>query len=385
MIPQRKDRSIVDMKIAAALTLAFAVMLCSFNARGSDKEKLPPLRKQIAQMLMVGFNGTGPDLNKEMKRCVQDEEIGSVIIYETNVLNPGHPKNIVSKKQLTQLVSNLKKATKTNLLVAVDEEGGNVSRLKEKYGYPPTVKAQYIGDVDNPDTTLFYAKGIANSLAETGINMNYAPCIDVNINPKSPVIGARGRSFSSDPYKVITYAETFYDEQIKRGIASCYKHFPGHGSATTDSHEGFTDITSTWNDDELIPYKELIKAGKCDVVMTAHVYNSNFDKDYPATLSKNIITGILRNKLGFNGVVVSDDMLMDAISVKWDVKTSVRLAIDAGVDMLCFANQLVYDPEISTKIIDMIEQMVKDGSIKKERITESYLRIQALKKKLLEK
>lgn len=209
--------------------------------------------------------------------------------------------------------------------------------------------------------------------------MNLAPVVDLNVNPSNPVIGKLDRSFSADPVVVAQQARMVIDAFHQQGIIAALKHFPGHGSSTTDTHKDFTDVTATWSKKELDPYWALIREGYSDPVMTAHVFNARLDSLYPATLSKATIDGLLRKQLGFRGVVLSDDMQMKAIADRYGLEEAIRLAIDAGVDVLIFGNNVSYDPEIASKATSIIRHLVEKGAISPERINESYRRIMTLK------
>jgi beta-N-acetylhexosaminidase len=165
------------------------------------------------------------------------------------------------------------------------------------------------------------------------------------------------------------------------GVATCAKHFPGHGSARGDTHVGFVDVTTTWHERELVPFQRLIEAGLCDAIMSAHVFNAKLDPERPATLSRAVLTGILRERLGFRGVVLSDDMEMGAISSRYGLENSVPAALEAGVDVLCFGNNLSFDPDIAPKAIEILARAVEAGRISEQRIEESYQRVLALKRK----
>ncbi|MEM7297496.1 MAG: glycoside hydrolase family 3 N-terminal domain-containing protein, partial [Bacteroidota bacterium] len=261
------------------------------------------------------------------------------------------------------------------------EEGGWVSRLKTRYGFPKTVSAEYLGNIDNADSTRFYASQIANLLDSFGINMNYAPVLDVNLNPQNPVIGKIERSFSPDYDEVIKHANWVIEEHQESNVIPVLKHFPGHGSSKTDTHLGITDVTSTWQLEELYPYSALIDSGKVSAVMTAHIVNSTLDRSKnPATLSKKVVTGLLRDFLKYNGVIISDDMQMGAIDNEYGIKEAVRLSIEAGVDILMFANNVIDENRVSsTTIHNLIKDLVKEEVISQERIASSYARIMKLK------
>jgi beta-N-acetylhexosaminidase len=220
-------------------------------------------------------------------------------------------------------------------------------------------------------------------LKKVGINLNFAPVLDLSINPDSPIISKLERAFSHDSNTVIQYAKIFVEAHRKEGILCAYKHFPGHGSALGDTHQGFVDVTYTWQPIELLPYKALLREINT-LVMTAHVVNRTLDKSgYPATLSAPILTELLRKQLGFEGVIVSDCMQMDAIKKHYSLREAVIKAIHAGVDILVFSNQLVPYFQDPKEIIEIILSEIKAGHISEKRIDESYQRIQTLKQQLI--
>jgi beta-N-acetylhexosaminidase len=213
--------------------------------------------------------------------------------------------------------------------------------------------------------------------------MNFAPVVDLNINSKNPIIGALGRSFSADPEIVFTNAKIFIEYHTKYNIITVAKHFPGHGSSMSDSHLGLVDVTNTYQAKELDPYIELQKEQLLTAVMTAHIINKNIDEKYPATLSYNFIQKILREQIGFTGVVISDDMQMNAIVDNFGTKEAIINAINAGCDIILLSNNgsAKYNENLLYESFDIIYNAVKEGKIKKERIEESYKRIYELKKK----
>lgn len=364
-----------------ALSLFIAAILLA----GCEKvdPNVPPIEEQIGQMLLVGFRGTTLTADNHIIRDLEDYNLGGVILYEKDGPTQSRPRNIQSPEQLKQLITDLKTHSTQKLIVAIDQEGGMVNRLKTSYGFPATVTAQYLGTKNNEDTTRHYASSIASTLDEMGINMNFAPVVDLNINPESPAIGSLGRSFSAKPDTVVFHAGIFIDEQKKRNIMSCCKHFPGHGSATSDSHLGLTDVTNTWSETELEPYRQLISSGKCQMIMSAHVFNQKLDATYPATLSSKILTGILRNELEFDGVIVSDAMEMGAIADNFGQEEAIEKAINAGCDLLLFSNNTTtYNEEIVPETVSLIKKLVIEGKITESRIKKSYDRIMKLKEEL---
>jgi beta-N-acetylhexosaminidase len=347
--------------------------------RGEDS-----LSVKIGQMIMIGFRGLDARKEPRLEADLRSRGIGGVVLFDYDLPSASPVRNIDSPEQVVRLVSELQSMSKVPLFVAIDQEGGRVSRLKPSRGFPPSVTAAHLGALDNPDSTRAAAASIAALLKRLKINMDLAPDVDLNINPDNPVIGRLGRSFSKDPKVVTRQARIFVDEFRAAGVIPVLKHFPGHGSSTTDTHKDFTDVTATWKKSELNPYRNLIRNGYDFPVMTAHVFNARLDGTYPATLSKPVVDSLLRRDLGFRGVVISDDMQMRAISSLYGLETAIRLAIDAGVDILLFGNNAgVYDPEIAEKATGIIRSLVERGLVTPERIDRSYRRIISLKQRTI--
>ncbi len=373
------------MKVIAPVVLGALILMIMTGCEDNPAEPegitvSGETRAKIGQMIMVGFRGTELADTNSIIEDITERNIGGVILYEYDVPSHSRPRNIESPIQLQQLCADLQALDSTALLIAIDQEGGYVDRLKESYGFPPTVTAQHLGDVDNPDTTHYWAASCAATLTDMGIDLNLAPVVDLNVNPECPVIGAYERSFSADPEIVTSNASIWIENHHTLGILCAIKHFPGHGSSTTDSHLGMVDITETWSETELEPFENIIDAGICDIVMTAHVFERNIDPNYPATLSSAFIDGLLRGELGFGGVVISDDM-QGAIVDEFGISTAIEKSINAGVDILIFSNNSSeYDPEIAHEAIEIIVGLIESGTITVERIEESYDRIMVLKR-----
>ncbi|NOQ47430.1 MAG: glycoside hydrolase family 3, partial [Desulfobulbaceae bacterium] len=215
------------------------------------------------------------------------------------------------------------------------------------------------------------------------INFNLAPVVDLDCNPDNPIIGGYERSFSTDPGLVARFADAFIAAHHQQKVACCLKHFPGHGSAGSDSHLGFVDITEHWRQEELRPFSTLFRDGFCDAVMTAHVVQRTLDPSgMPATLSHEIISGMLRNGLGFTGVILTDDLQMRAISDKWGFKEAVQRAVLAGIDMVIVGNNLVRRQDAVEEGIRAVAELLDIGRIDEDRIRASISRINVLKKKI---
>ena len=313
---------------------------------------------------------------------IRDHNLGGVVLFDFDTPTATPVRNVASPEQLTALVSGLQAAAATPLIVAIDEEGGKVARLDQRHGFPPTVSAQAMGERNDLAYTRQQAGAMADTLRSVGVNLNLAPVVDLNVNPANPIIGSLGRSFSADPTVVVEQAGAFIEAHHAAGVACTLKHFPGHGSSTGDTHLGVVDVTATWSATELIPFSRLIATETVDAILTAHVFNSTLDPDYPATLSQATVTGILRERLGYDGLVLSDDMQMGAIRDAFGYEDAVRLAINAGVDVLTIANQQVFEEGIVATTIDLVERLVGEGQISEARIDASYRRIVAFKASL---
>ncbi|MEX0647061.1 MAG: glycoside hydrolase family 3 N-terminal domain-containing protein [Balneolaceae bacterium] len=341
------------------------------------------LEEKIGQMLMIGFRGMEVSDTSHIVRDLEKYNLGGVILFDYDVPLQQPVRNIENREQVRRLNSDLQKFAGNSLLIAIDQEGGRVARLKPSKGFLPHRSAQYLGDLDDPDSTRFYASSQADMLRNLGFIVNFAPVVDVNTNPDNPVIGSIERSFSEDPAVVTRHTAIFLEEFSKKNILGVLKHFPGHGSAWNDSHLGMADVTETWQPLELEPYKDLIKTEYTFGIMTAHVFNEHLDSEVPATLSGNVQTELLRDSLGFQGLLFSDDMQMEAIRSFYGLEESIKMALLAGVDILVFGNNSIYDSEIVPKATQIIKDLVESGEVPEEVIDKSFRRIQMVKEDLL--
>ena len=320
------------------------------------------LTSQIANMIIIGFEGE--KVPKNLARFIHENGIGGVILFKKNIKNPA---------QLQLLTRELKSLDST-IMIATDQEGGLVERLSDKNGFYHTPKPVEVARMGEETAKVVY-ESMAKMLHSTGINVNFAPSVDLAKNPKNRVIFKYGRAFSANPKEVIRYGGIFMKAMEKEGVLSVLKHFPGHGSSLADSHKGFVDVSESWGKEELEPFTGL----DAKMVMSAHIFNRYLDEKYPATLSKKS-NAILR-KSGFDGVLVSDDLQMRAISQNYDLNTTLKAGINASVDMLLFGNQLARPIMIET-LVKNIQALVKSGDIDIRRIREANRRINALKKEL---
>ncbi|MFO7527062.1 MAG: glycoside hydrolase family 3 N-terminal domain-containing protein [Ignavibacteriaceae bacterium] len=331
------------------------------------------LEHKISQMLMVGFPGNELT-DSTIINDIQLRKIGGVILMGYNITSPS---------QVQQLTNSLQSNSQTPLFISVDQEGGRVARLKETNGFAATKTAFEIGTlINNEDSTRVWASLMAGWLQQSGFNVNLAPVADVNVNPNSPAIGLLDRSFSEIPEQVFQHNSWFINEFHDKNIFTTLKHFPGHGSANTDSHFGFTDITNTWSDSELIPFHKLIQQGYDDFVMSGHLFNANLDSIHPASLSQKVMTNLLRDTLGFNGLVITDGMFMGAITNNYTFDKAVELAINAGNDILLYTSNKIEGRSLVDSIVGIVLNKISVGLITEARIDESYQRIMIKKQNL---
>lgn len=340
------------------------------------------INEKLGSLLILGFEGESVTSNHPIIKDIGKYKLGGVILFDRLLARKRTSNNITSKVQVKRLTADLQASSSDKLLICVDQEGGMVNRFKKERGFPVTGSAYELSSDPTFTKTRQAAKATATMLAELGINFNMAPVADLNSYPKNPVIGKYNRSFSADPNIVVNHAKIWIEEHRQLNILSCLKHFPGHGSARADTHEGFVDISTSWHENELLPYQLLNKSGLVDAVMTGHLFNTNHDTQYPATLSKSTIKNLLRNSIGYNGPLLSDDMQMGAIIKHYGLEEACCKAIISGVDLLVIGNNLVANPNIAQKLIDTLKSKLDHGSLTMERVDEAWMRVQTLKQKL---
>ena len=333
-------------------------------------------------MIFVGFRGDSVSDSSPIIQDIEKGRVGGIWLVDNDTPMGATYGNIVSPTQVRRLTQDLQAKARTPLFIGIDAEGGEVIRLKEKYGFPPTLSAEDLGRQDDLVLTRREARARARLLRSLGINMNFAPVVDLNKNPANRALGKKRRCFSADQDIVARHAAVFIEEHHAEGVFCVPKHFPGHGSAAEDTHLGFTDISRTWGEEELLPFRELIARGLADAVMIAHVSLGALESAHPATLSREIVAGLLRTRLGYEGVVISDDLNMGAISQKYSLEDAVRLSIDAGVDILLDGNVMKHELRVAEKISAPLLSLVRSGRISEDRITESFQRIMQLKARL---
>ena len=353
------------------------------------------LEAMIGQMLMVGFEGTTPEDRepRALRQAIGEGRLGGVILFA---------RNVESERAVRRLTGSLRAASDgPPVLIALDQEGGRVQRLTPRVGFSHTPSHRSLATGGEADAARAYGT-LAKDLARWGFNYNLAPVVDLAVEPRNPIIARLGRAFSADPATVTQFAGRFVDAHRSAGVLTALKHFPGHGSSLGDTHRGFVDVSATWRRDELEPFARLIDGGLADSVMVAHVHLRDRNAGLrdgasragleapatrtkrPATLSPAIIEGLLRTELGFDGVVISDDLRMDAVRSIAEPAELAVMAVRAGNDVLVFGGTGPGTSSIS--LIDELQERFAEEAARdpafRARIEASYGRILAMKSRL---
>lgn len=360
------------VKIAMCYFLAFSIATLSLstitNAASPDRKFM------IGQMLMLGFQGSSANGQspKALAAQISRGEVGSVVFLGYNFKN---------KENIQQLTSLFSKAAGSNkIFIALDMEGGSVQRLGRKLGYPSIPSAKSVAQSQSPAQARQSYKKLAEISRSAGFNMNLGPVVDLLVNPANPVIAKWNRSYSADPAKVTAYASEFVKAHSELGIITVLKHFPGHGSSASDSHEGFVNITNSWKESELIPFKKMISSGNAPAIMPGHLIHKNIATDgVPVSISKPAISGLLRKKMNYQGLVISDDLQMGAIAQHYNYRSTLIKAINAGVDILMISNSRKPDRNLPGKTIAIISDAIDKGEISESTIKAAFNRIQKAK------
>ncbi len=358
-----------------SLVLIFSLSLPVYADQVSDTA----LQNKIDQLFIVGFRGATFDTAPEAQRMLSETNVGGVILFDYDTPTKSYDRNIKTKAETTKLISDLQSHAKTPLFISIDEEGGKVSRLKKVPGFIPTLSAAKLS-LKTDTQVQGVAKGLGQILSGYGFNMNFAPVLDVNVNKKSPAIGAVGRSFSHLQSVVGRKGIAFSKGLEQSNIIPVGKHYPGHGSAVGDTHKGFVDVTKTFKQYELVPFKKACEAG-IPAIMVGHLYDSRVDKIYPATLSKAHIDRL--KSLGcISQVFITDDIDMKALTQEYSRHDILVNAFTAGIDIVIASNNIsTYNPDqffIDRKIVF---DAVKAGEISEARITDAYTKVTQLKQK----
>lgn len=350
-------------------------MLLAAGCAGRPPAPHPALAR-LGRLLLVGFHGTAVEGNREVDTLLCDVRVGGVVLFEDNIVSPA---------QLAALTAGLARRARecgdSPLLIAVDAEGGEVMRLSPREGWDPTLSHRQLGEANDLALTELEARRIGFMLRDAGITWDLAPVVDVGYNPANRVIVGFERSFGANPVRVADQARAYLHGLRAAGILTTLKHFPGHGSSFADSHEDLVDVTDTANlEVELYPYRALLGTGLVDAVMTAHVLNRHLDPDFPATLSRATLTGLLRGELRFDGVIVSDDLQMGAVARHYGLGDAAVLAVAAGDDVLLIGDDRLDGGRSAAAVaLAALRHAVERGRIADARVEASLARIARLK------
>ncbi|CUP81285.1 beta-N-acetylhexosaminidase [Clostridium baratii] len=327
------------------------------------------LDEKIGQLVISGFYGT--TLDENILKLIKENKISGVILFNRNVKD---------SNTLLSLNNSLKESNKNNklpLFISVDEEGGSVTRMPKDIKRLPTNK--YIGSLNNKDLSYKVGEILGEQLSYFGFNMNFAPVLDINSNPNNPVIG--DRSFGNNKDIVSSLGTSTMKGIQSKNIISVVKHFPGHGDTSVDSHVNLPVVNydiNRLNSFEFVPFKTAIQNGAY-AVMVGHILLPKIDNKYPSSMSYEIVTNILRKDLGFNGLIVSDDMTMGAITENYSIEEAAVKSINAGVDLLLVCQKY----ENTENVLKALKEAVLNGTISKERLDNALYNIISIKKKYL--
>ncbi|WP_170230708.1 glycoside hydrolase family 3 protein [Roseibium hamelinense] len=340
---------------------------------------LTDLERQVGQTIVIGFNGQS--VHDASVRTISDQlhngTIGGVILLGRNIQSPA---------QVHQLVGDLTNHVDPTPFISVDQEGGAVQRLQPRKGFPrwPSAAefAENTGGCAGSNAQEQYAT-LARGLRALGINLNFGPVVDLNINLDNPIIGHLGRSYSDKSETVSRCGGMFISAHHAVNILTSLKHFPGHGSSKQDSHTVLPDITDVWQPEELVPFQQLAQTRHADMIMMAHLVHPDFSDapGTPASMSRKA-TRQARAIAGQTTILITDDLEMDAISSRMTVEQAAIAAIAAGNDMIIASSYGRNDPNLGRRINQAIVRAVMSGRIPKDQIHRSYERIRAAKARL---
>ncbi|HEY3306637.1 MAG TPA: beta-N-acetylhexosaminidase [Candidatus Binatia bacterium] len=325
------------------------------------------LRKKIGQMFMVGF--TANEIGAGERKLFQDYPFGGFIFFSHNLKTP---------KQILSLCRSLWQTSgAVPPLISIDQEGGRVHRLPPPFTHFPA--AADLGRAGNTDLAYRTGLAMARELSAVGINLDFAPVLDVRSNPNNPIIG--DRSLSSDPEVVTRLGREVIRGLREGGVIPCVKHFPGHGDTAEDSHVELPVVKKSLDELRSVELPPFVCAcrNQVETLMTAHVLYPALDEKFPATLSDRIIGNLLRGELGYDGVVFSDDLEMKAIGDNYSVEETARLAVHAGIDVLLFGHEI----NRAVTAFDFLCREAERDEALRERVEQSYGRIQKLKRRTL--
>lgn len=342
---------------------------------GCSQQDPDPLAADLAQMLILCFRGstTGSDSALLLGAHLAAGRIGGVLFDKSNV---------GSREDVIDLVQLFSSSARLVPLIAIDHEGGSVQRLNKKRGFTTLPSARVVAQtLSVGEARSLYARA-AVEFAGIGFNLNMGPVVDL-YDPANPPIGHFGRAYDAEPEKVVAYAEAFIDAFASANVLCSPKHFPGQGLSLGDSHWGLPDITATWSERELEPYARLIADGRAKIIMGGHVRLSTIESEpVPTTLSRAATHGLLRDRLGFQGVVMTDSLDMFGVAKIVSRRDAVIKAIAAGNDILMIKNVVPFDPYLPQNVVSWVGEAIESGVLLRSDVAASADRIRKLKQEI---
>ncbi len=356
-------REVLKWGVAGALASACPAALADIAAM--------PLAERIGRMLLLGFIGSNAET--EGADVIADHlahrRIGGVLFLRHNVRSREGAES--SARRFREI--------DPSAWMAIDQEGGLVQRLSRDLGYTHIPRAMQVAEARSPEAAgELYRLGAAEFRA-AGFNMNLAPVADVH-DPDNAVIGRHGRAYGTDGGTIAAYAGAFIEAYEEAGAVCAIKHFPGHGRSRGDSHDGFVDISETWSEAELAPFEQLIAMDRAHIIMGGHLTLRALDPSgAPVTVSRPILEGVLRERMGYRGVIMTDDLDMAAIRQNYDQREAVIRSIEAGNDIIMLSNSAAPDPELPQRIVDWVIAAISEGRLTEARIDASVARLDVLR------
>lgn len=360
-------RRVLQSGIAASLAAVFGPAAGALVREAIER----PLAERVGDMLLMGFIGSHSETEGAgiIDAHLAARRIGGVLFLRHNVRSREGAEGSAARFR----------ATNPSAWMAIDQEGGLVQRLSRDLGFTHLPRAMQVAEARSPEAAAELYQLGATEFRAAGFNMNLAPVADLH-DPDNAVIGRHGRAYGTDGDTIAAYAGAFIDAFEASGIACAIKHFPGHGRSRGDSHDGFVDISDSWSEAELAPFRQLIDQGHAHVMMGGHLTNRQLDPTgAPVTFSAPVLEGLLREQLGFTGVMMTDDLDMGAIRNNYSQHEAVISAIEAGNDMIMLSNSAAPDAELPQRIVGWVEAAIRDGRLTEHRINQSVARLAVLK------
>lgn len=324
------------------------------------------LKQKIGQTFIIGFSGHEP--SAEVNKFISDNCIGGVILFTRNVADP------IQLAEMNNSLQSLIIKSAPPMFISIDMEGGRVARLKAPFTVWPPMKI--LGEIDSASLGFKFAETMGKELLSVGINMNFSPCVDIFTNPQNTVIG--DRAFGTDAETVSKMSSSVVRGFVKAGIIPCIKHFPGHGDTLLDSHEDLPvvdhDLTRL-EEVEFVPFKKAFRA-RAEFCMTAHIKLPKIDPEWPATMSHKVLQDVMRGRLGYRHLIITDDMEMKAITKNYSTQLAATQAVKAGCNVLLYCHSL----QVQEEALEAIVKAVMDGEIPESVIEENYNMVLKIKK-----